>query len=268
MNTKSKSTIEKMKKIMRVRNYSEQTVSSYCGYVEKFLLNYSKDPYHIPVYEVKTYLQDYKYTSVYQQNQIINGIKFFYREVLNIKLKSLNITRPRKEKKLPQVIDKVFLKETILTIQNIKHKAILSLGYSCGLRVSEVINLKIKDIDSKRMLILIENGKGNKDRYVPLSEPLLSILREYYTKEKPKIFLFNGQFKNQYSTTSCNKIIKKYIGVKYHFHQLRHTFATTLLENGIDLRIIQSCLGHSSSKTTEIYTHVSNNLLQRITLPI
>jgi site-specific recombinase XerD len=138
------------------------------------------------------------------------------------------------------------------------------LAYSTGLRSSEIINLKIKDIDSKRMQIKIIQSKNNKDRYVPLSNHILQLLRKYYKIYLPDTYLFNGQNTMQYSTSSLNAIMKKYIGKQYHFHQLRHSCATHLLEAGIDIRIIQTLLGHSSSKTTEIYTKVSNNLLSNL----
>jgi len=268
MNKKSISTLEKMRKIMRVRNYSEQTIVSYCGYVEKFLGSYNKDPYHISLLDAKNYLQDYDYSSVSQQNQIISGVKFFYREIIGSKLKTLKIIRPRKEKKLPQAIDNIELLSKIDRISNLKHKSIISLAYSTGMRVSEVINLKISNIDSSRMLILIENGKGRKDRYVPLSENILKLLRLYFKQYRPQVYLFNGQKGKMYSATSCNKIVKKYIGESYHFHQIRHSAFTTILENGTDLRIIQVIAGHSKLETTAIYTHISKQLLSNVKLPI
>jgi site-specific recombinase XerD len=151
---------------------------------------------------------------------------------------------------------------------NLKHRAILTLTYSVGLRVLEVVNLKIVDIDSKRMLIHIENAKGRKDRIVPLSRTVLELLREYFKEYKPKEYLFNGQSSLQYSIGSCQKIYKKYIDSNSSIHNLRHSSFTNLLESGTDLRIIQKIAGHSSSKTTEIYTHVSNNLLSKVKLPI
>lgn len=142
------------------------------------------------------------------------------------------------------------------------------LAYSVGLRVSEVINLKITDIDSSRMIITIRQAKGKKDRVVPLSPNVLNVLREYFKEFKPKVFLFNGQFDPQYSATSCNAIVKQYLGNRYHFHLLRHSCFTNLLEGGTDLRIIQKIAGHASSKTTEIYTHVSTQLLHKVALPV
>lgn len=165
-------------------------------------------------------------------------------------------------------MDSETIKERLNNIVNLKHKAILTLTYSVGFRVSEIVNLKIEDIDSKRMLIYIKNAKGRKDRVVPLSSNVLSLLREYFKQYRPVEFLFNGQKTKQYSIGSCQKIYKKYIEEKGHIHILRHSCATTLLENGTDLRIIQKILGHSNVKTTEIYTHVSTAILNKVSLPV
>jgi site-specific recombinase XerD len=176
------------------------------------------------------------------------------------------IPYPRSEKKLPQVIDQKFLIEKINLIENSKHKAIIALAFSTGMRVSEIINLKIKDFDLDRNLILIKNAKGRKDRIVPLSEKVRSVIRVYFSEYKPEEYLFNGQCCPQYSAKSCNQIVKKHLGQDYHFHTLRHSSFTALLENGTDLRIIQSIAGHASSKVTELYTHVSKNLLEKTKL--
>ena len=176
--------------------------------------------------------------------------------------------KDQNRKKLPVVIDGEYIKEQLSKIENIKHKTILTLTYSVGLRVSEVVNLKIEDIDSKRMLIHIKNAKGKKDRIVPLSQTVLELLRKYFKEYKPKEYLFNGQTGGKYSSGSCQKIYKKYIDQNSSIHTLRHSSFTNLLENGTDLRIIQKIAGHSSSKTTEIYTHVSNQMLNKVCLPI
>lgn len=250
-------------------NYSERTIEVYCNYIAKFL-NYYKNvaPTKLTSENFQNYLNQFQFTSNSQQNQIINAIKFLYGKVLNRKYGKVCFERPRREKHLPQIIDNAFLLEKIEQIQNLKHKAIISLAYSVGLRVSEVINLKIADIDSSRMIINIRQAKGKKDRIVPLSEKLLLLLREYFKEYRPKNYLFNGQFDERYSSESCNQIVKKYLGEQYHFHLLRHSCATELLERGTDLRIIQKLLGHNSSKTTEIYTHVSTNMLNKVSLPI
>ena len=223
---------------------------------------------HCSSNDFQFYLNNYKFTSVSQQNQVINAIRFLYKFGLDKKYDKVSFKRPKSEKKLPRVIDGEFIKEKLNKIGNLKHKAILTLTYSVGLRVSEIVNLKIEDIDSKRMLIHIKNAKGRKDRLVPLSATVLNLLREYYVEYKPKEYLFNGQNSNQYSIGSCQKIYKKYIDESGHIHTLRHSCATNLLENGTDLKLIQKILGHSNVKTTEIYTHVSNQMLSKINLPI
>ena len=253
---------------MHYFNYSENTIKIYLHYIDEFIVKINKHHSRITSKDFKDYLYNYNFSSVGKQNQVISSIKFLYKKVLNKKYDKIDFSRPRKEKKLPKVIDSKVLKEKILSIENLKHKAILSLSYSCGLRVSEVINLKIKDIDSERMLISIKQSKGRKDRYVPLSKNLLNILRDYYIKFNPVTYLFNGQFHLQYSSTSCNKIVKKYISKDAYMHLLRHSSFTHLLESGTDLRIIQSIAGHSSSKTTEIYCHVSKFLLNSVNMPI
>jgi len=238
------------------------------NYISEFNNKVSKHYSRLNSKDFSDYLNNYKFTSISQQNQVISSIKFLYKHVLNKKYDKVSFTRPRKERILPKVIDNEFIINKLSKIHNLKHKAILSLTYSVGLRVSEVINLKIEDIDSKRMVINIIGAKGNKDRVVPLSEYILKLLRLYFIGYKPKEYLFNGQTKPTYSSTSCNKIIKKYLGSKYHMHMLRHSCFTHLLECGTQLRIIQEIAGHNSSKTTEIYTHVSKRLLNKVNLPI
>ena len=264
MNKKSESTLNKMQKIMRVRNYSEQTVKSYIGYANKFLISFDKDAYHISVVEAKNYLLNYPYTSVSQQNQIINAIKFLYKEVVKRTLSIDKIKRPKKEKRLPRVINQYTLIEKLSKIENLKHRAILTFTFSCGLRVSETINMRIEDIDSENMLVLIRQGKGRKDRYSPLTQSTLELLRDYFKKYRPVEYLFNGQSSNKYSYTSCNKIFKKYIDPNQSIHLLRHSAATAALENGTHLSHIQKWYGHNSSKTTEIYTHISTTELHKI----
>jgi len=254
-------------------NYSNLTVKMYLHYIKSFLNTVNENIQRVNSTDFQTYLDNYKFTSTSQQNQIINAIRFLYKYGLDKKYDKVSFQRPRKEKHLPQIIDHNHIITSINKIQNLKHKSILSLSYSVGLRVSEVINLKIEDIDSKRMIINIRQSKGKKDRIVPLSENILQLLREYLrseniTKNSKQIYLFKGQITEQYSKSSCNKIVKKYIDNNSSFHILRHSCATHLLEQGTDIRIIQKLLGHSSSKTTEIYTHVSNNLLNKIPLPI
>jgi integrase/recombinase XerD len=255
---------------LRYKNYSPLTINVYKSYLSNFIkFNNIKDPYQVTTNQIVKFLESYKFTSISQQNQYIGCLKLFAKHILNKKDIHLSkIERPKPEKKLPQVIDKDFLLDRISKIENKKHKAIIALAFSTGLRVSEVVNLKIEHFDLDRNLINILNAKGRKDRIVPLSQNVRLILREYWKEYKPKVFLFNGQGSEQYSAKSCNQIVKKYLGEKYHFHTLRHNSFTALLESGTDLKLIQTIAGHSSTKTTEIYTHVSNQLLSKVNLPI
>lgn len=256
---------------LRYKNYSENTIKVYTQTLSQYLKETNcKDPYRVLTKNIVSYLENKKFTSIAQQNQFIGCLKLFARYLLNKKDVHLDkIERPRKEKKLPRVIEKEFLLEKLSKIQNIKHKTILTLAYSTGMRVSEVCDLKIEDIDSKRMLIYVKNAKGRKDRIVPLTQTVLDLLRKHHKLEKPITYVFNGQHKgDKYTSRSCNQIVKKYLGKDYHFHLLRHSNATAMLEAGTDLRYIQSHLGHASSKTTEIYTHVSTTRIQNLNVPI
>ena len=207
------------------------------------------------------------------QNQVINAIKFFYEQVLKQPRTVYDLPRAKKEWKLPSVFAEEEVKGILTALENIKHKTILCLAYACGLRVSEIVNMKIKDIDSKRMVITVRQGKGKKDRQVMLSEKLLLLMREYFKEYKPKVWLFEGQFGEQYSTRSAQLVLKdakEKAGVtkKGSIHALRHSFATHLLEGGTDLISIKELLGHNSLSTTSIYTHVSKKQLSKIQSPL
>ena len=207
------------------------------------------------------------------QNQAINAIKFYYERVLGGQRKTYFIDRPKKEKTLPIVLSEEEILLILRSVSNLKHKAILMVIYSAGLRISECINLKIKDIDSNRMQIRVEQSKGKKDRYTLLSTKTLLILRDYFKTYRPKEFLFEGQDGGCYSTRSIQNIFrdaveKTKIKKKVSVHSLRHSFATHLLENGTNLRYIQSLLGHSNSKTTEIYTHVTTKGFEQLKSPL
>lgn len=268
MNPKGESTLKICEQKLKYLNYSKRTSQNYLSHIRKFLNAQEKSAVHLNSEDFQRYLDTYDFTSISQQNQVINAIRFLYKFGLGRKYDKVSFKRPKSEKKLPKVIDGEFIKSKLESIQNLKHRALLTITYSVGLRVSEVVNLKIEDIDSKRMLIHIKNAKGKKDRIVPLSQRVLDLLREYYVEYRPQVYLFNGQNGDQYSIGSCQRIYKKYIDKESSIHTLRHSAFTNLLENGTDLRIIQKIAGHSSSKTTEIYTHVSNQILSKVNLPI
>lgn len=254
---------------LRLKNYADNTIKNYVSQVDIFLRRFNNQvtkPSEIKEHWIKDWLLEAK--SINGRKHRISAVKLFYSLTGKQPLKFKYIEYPRSERKLPQIIDTQHILNSISKIENIKHKAIITLAFSTGMRVSEVCNLKIADIDSKRMIIMIRNAKGKKDRMVPLSVVTLQTLRSYCKIHRPKEYLFNGQFGLQYSPTSCNQIVKQYLGKAFHFHQLRHSNATALLENGTDLRIIQELLGHSSSKTTEIYTHVSTASICKVATPI
>jgi integrase/recombinase XerD len=183
------------------------------------------------------------------------------------------IYRPKQQKLLPNVLSKEEVKMILNAHYNLKHKAMLSLIYSCGLRCGELLNLEPAHIDSKRKVIIIKQAKGRKDRIAPLSEKIIEMLREYFIACKPEKYLFEGQKKgSKYDARSLQSVLKQAlekckIKKPVTLHWLRHSYATHLLESGTDLRYIQEILGHTSSRTTEIYTHVSNREIQRIQSP-
>lgn len=262
---------------LKSKRYSESTIKTYSEALRTFLLFYSgKSVSDITNDDLIKFNNDYilkkKLSSSYQ-NQIVNGVKLFFQTIEQSKLKVDLVHRPKKEKLLPNVLSKEEIKQILNAPTNIKHKAMLSLIYSCGLRRSELLNLKPNDIDSNRGVIIIRQAKGKKDRIAPLSEKILVMLREYYILFKPTVWLFEGQeIGNQYSEKSLQNVLKQSIekcniSKPVTLHWLRHSYATHLLESGTDLRYIQEILGHKSSKTTEIYTHVSTKSLQKIKSP-
>lgn len=268
--------MERFKRFLQSKRYSPNTIVTYSDALKSFLtFCNSKAIEDITNEDVIAYNNDYilknNFSSSYQ-NQIINALKLFFKIIKDSKIDIDKIHRPKREKTLPNVLSKEEVSRIIDLTVNIKHKTLLALIYSAGLRISEALSMRPEDIDSKRMLIHIKNAKGKKDRYTLLSERVLLLLREYYTIYKPKEFLFEGQFGQQYSNRAAQSILKdavKRAGITkpVSLHTLRHSFATHLLESGTDLRYIQDLLGHSSPKTTMIYTHVSSSSLKKIKNP-
>lgn len=264
-----------LEKLERKR-YSRNTINAYTAYIRDFASAFEgRDLADITKEEINGYILELirkRGISSSQQNQRINAIKFYYEKVLGRERAYYDIERPRKEKKLPVVLSREEFEQIVNSTNNLKHRCIIMTIYTAGLRRSELINLRIVDIDSNRGLIRVRSAKGNKDRYTLLSTRLLSSLRAYYRLYKPKVYLFEGQDGGQYSESSIKSVLDRAViaaGIKKRItpHQLRHSFATHLLEQGTDLRIIQELLGHSSSKTTEIYTHVSTRQIGKIKNP-
>ena len=269
--------IEKFKQWLRSKRYSESTITTYSEALKTFLVFYrNKAIIDITNEDVIVYNNEYilkNNLSASFQNQTVNAIKLFFMTIRDTKMMVDKIHRPKRAKVLPNVLSKEEIKLILNAHSNIKHKTMLSLIYSCGLRRSELLNLKPADIDSKRGIIIIRQSKGKKDRIAPLSPKILEMLREYYKGYKPKIWLFEGQIENtKYDERSLSNVLKQAltkskISKPVSLHWLRHSYATHLLESGTDLRYIQELLGHSSSKTTEIYTHVSTKSIQQIKSP-
>jgi len=269
--------IEKFKQWLRSKRYSESTIATYSEALKSFLVFYrEKAVAEITNEDVIAYNNDYilkNNLSASYQNQIVNAIKLFFSTVRATKIEIDKIHRPRRAKVLPNVLSKEEVKLILNAHSNIKHKMMLSLIYACGLRCGELLALKPVHIDSKRNLVLLKNAKGKKDRIAPLSSKILDMLRDYYKVYKPATYLFEGQNTGApYESRSLQLILKQAlqktgISKPVTLHWLRHSFATHLLESGTDLRYIQELLGHSSSKTTEIYTHVSTKSIQQIKSP-
>ncbi len=257
--------------------YSENTIKTYKNAFEEFINYYKRfdlnDIDEAMIINFLRYLVNQRKVSTSYQNQTINAIKFYYEKIKGEMRKVYSIDRPRLEKTLPIVLSKEEIISILNNVDNIKHKSLLMVAYSGGLRISEVVNLKVKDIDSARKQIRVEQAKGKKDRYTLLSDKLLVLLRKYYKEYEPKNWLFEGASGEKYSTTSIYNILKQAlikakITKKVSMHTLRHSFATHLLENGTDLRYIQSLLGHENSKTTEIYTHITTRGMEKIKSPL
>lgn len=261
---------------LELKKYAINTVKTYVVCFERFINHYKNlNLIEISEQEIRSYLQilHQEGKSDSYINQAVNSIKFYYEVVLEMPNRFYSIERPRQKQTLPKVLSKEEVKSMIQCTRNIKHRCIISLLYSAGLRRSELIDLKLNDIDSKRMFIRVEGAKGGKDRMTLLSESLLKDLRIYFKECKPKTWLFEGPNQKKYSGSSLAKIVDRAakwarVNKKVTPHMLRHSFATHLMEEGVDLRYIQTLLGHSSSKTTEVYTHVAVNSFKNIKNPL
>ncbi len=266
-----------MKKQLIFKGFSNKTIKAYIGHSRRFLEFYNNEECNPTKEDLQRYI--YKLLRVENDshsyvNQAFSSLKFLFENIF-LKGEIINtIPRPKKEKKLPNVLSEKEVLSIFKETSNLKHRTLLILIYSAGLRVGEVVRLKLSDIDSSRMMIHINQGKGRKDRYTMLSEECLKVLRQYAKEYQPEEWLFPGGKENYHlSERSVQRVFKKScvkakIKKNVSVHSLRHSFATHLLENGTDLRFIQELLGHSSPKTTEIYTHVSRTKLNRIKSPL
>jgi len=264
----SETILKTLQNRLKLQRYANNTIKSYCGYAQVFLEQMEK--YNrldeIPISEIELFINT-KVTqeniSVSYQRSLVGAIKKVFELVENQKIELNYLYPKRKVNKLPTFFSQEEVRNLLNATENLKHKAILTIIYSCGLRLSELINLKITDIKSENDLLLIRQSKGNKDRIVALPDKLLLLLREYYKVYQPKDFLFEGAKGNQYSERSVQLILKNAMnkaGVlsKGSVHTLRHSYATHLIKSGIDVRVVQELLGHNDIRTTMIYTHITD----------
>lgn len=268
---------KKMIKSMELRNLSKNTQRSYLNAVSGLAMHYKKSPEKISkdmVEDYLLYLKNGKRQASNSVGSVVSGLRFLYNHVLSNEQNAPQYAS-RKTRKLPTVLAQEEIWRIINATENMKHRLLLMTTYSAGLRASEVIALKSEHIDSKRMLIKVENGKGGKDRYTLLSERLLIELRHYYKTYRPKTYLFPSSYKNKdllsyESVRSIYENARNKAGIKKGpgLHTLRHSFATHLLEAGYDIRKIQVLMGHNSLSTTMIYLHVSRETLSKIKSPL
>jgi len=260
-----------------LRNLTENTQRSYLRIIRQFSEYFNRSPEELGTEELREYLLHLKRDkkqAAKTLNVAYSALKFFYHNVLDRPWEISPVPRVKLDKKLPVVLSTEEIKRLLTVIRNIKHKALLTVIYSAGLRTSEAANLKVSDIDSSRMQIRIQNSKGAKDRYTILSETALRILRQYWKINRPQEWLFPGRFGDKpIGFRGISFIFNQYkkragITKAATVHSLRHSFATHLLENGADLYHIQLLLGHSSPKTTTVYLHVRRVDLQKIASPL
>ncbi len=260
--------LERVSREMQIQNYSQRTINSYVANL-KWLMQFKSKPVdQISIPELKDYLYhriNKDNVSAPTINICISAYKILQESVLGKHWDPIKIKRPRKSKKLPIILSEDEILKMLSVTKNIKHRAIIALTYSSGLRREEVRELKLNSIDSSRMQIHVKNGKGKKDRYTILSKKTLDLLRVYYEEDRPKVYLFEPINRKgvHYGAETLNKIVKiaalkAKIKKNISIHTLRHCFATHLIEHGVSLPIVQQFMGHSSIKTTTVYLHLAN----------
>ena len=262
---------------LRIKGFSDRTIGTYLRHVDTYLNHYNHqfDPHsRMQVKDFFHYLMQERNISRSYMHQSYSALKFFYTITLNQDWERMKIPRVKQKKKLPDVLSRKEIRSLLDVTRNIKHKAILMVTYSAGLRVSETASLKVQDIDSARMAIKVNDGKGQKDRYTLLAKTTLRFLRNYYQMYRPEDWLFEGQKKiNPLSVTSLQRVFmsaKQKVGIqkKVSMHSLRHSFATHLLEQGTDIHKVQRLLGHRSINTTMIYLHLKRENLMKVISPL
>jgi integrase/recombinase XerD len=262
--------LEEVRDVCVLKGFSRQTIKSYCYNIRKFLEFIEKSRLNLNKEGIRSYLLS-RDLSVNSMRLCHASIRFFFAEVLKQPFTNEEVPVKKKEKTLPRLLGVQQVRELIDGADNLKHRLIVKILYSTGLRLEELISLKRKDLDFDRNVIYVRKGKGRKDRITLMSESLKMDLLKYYSVSTFSTeYVFEGR-NGRYNKKSVQKVLDKLgkkVGVRVHPHMLRHSFATHLLEQGTDLRIIQKLLGHSDVKTTEIYTHVANSELAKIRSPL
>lgn len=262
---------------LKGKRYSQSTIQTYSFFIADFINFHTQTPIdkltnrHVELFIEKVFIE--RNYSISSQRQFISALKIFIVFYPHTNINDLVLERPKKSRKLPSILSQEEVLQIITATQNIKHRAIIALIYSCGLRISELINLKLADFHIERKQLIVKNGKGRKDRYISLADSFLPLLSNYYYSYKPKLFFVEGQNGGKYSAESVRQFLKKSClksGILKTVtpHTLRHSYATHLLENGVDIRYIQSLLGHAKPETTMIYTHVKRKDLMEIQNPL
>jgi site-specific recombinase XerD len=262
---------------LKVRNRSARTIQAYTAHVAKFAQHFGKSPELLGPEEIRqyqVYLVDERHVSWSHFNQAVCALRFFYRHTLGRDWAVAHIPFPRQPKRLPVVLSQDEVIRLFDAVRSLKLRAMLMTAYAAGLRLSEVTHLQVSDIDSERMVIRVQQGKGQKDRYVMLSPKLLEMLRLYWRMERPITWLFPNQTKQQPINHSMVQRACHQAGLdagltkRASVRCLRHSFATHLLEAGTNIRIIQTLLGHSNVSTTQVYTNVSAKTVRATESPL
>ncbi|MBN4057887.1 site-specific integrase [Olleya sp. AH-315-K02] len=277
LTAENKTVLNNFYKYLKGKRYSISTIKTYTFFVADFIeYHNSRNIESLTNRDVELFVENSfvkRGYSISTHRQFVSAIKQFVNFKPDCKINDLNLQRPKKSNKLPSVLSQEEIIDLIRCTQNLKHRAIIALLYSCGLRVSELINLKLTNINIDRKQLFIENSKGRKDRYVSFADSFIPLLNNYFLSYKPKYYFVEGVNGNTYSAESIRQFIKRNCKIaQIHKvvtpHTLRHSYATHLLENGVDVRYIQSLLGHARPETTMIYTHVKRKDLMQISNPL
>jgi len=266
----SQDPIEKLKQEMKLRNFSQKTIKSYLYYITDILSKANKSPKSITGADIRNYLEKLadENKSSSTLNSAYSALKFYFEKILRRKF-FMNIPRSKKNKKLPEVLTRKEIEKIFSVIENVKHKLMLGFIYSAGLRVSEVVNIKVQDLDFENKILKIRQGKGGKDRITILSDKIVDVLEKYIADKKANDYVFESSRGWKLTERSVQKVFSEALGksgVKRNAscHSLRHSFATHLLEKGTDIRYIQELLGHARLETTQVYTKVASSVIKNM----